>query len=136
MKNKKESEVESMENYVLSEIKTNGSKFTRSKVVVVVVFLFVFISAFIGACSDVEYETTQVFTSPSGNKEVTVKFDYVSSPYVFYEGEMIFKTDKPGFEETVAWNVEWISEDEIRLYVASPQKEKYSNDNYYIKLDH
>lgn len=136
MNKKKVSEVESMEKDVLSEIKTKGSKLTRSKAVVLVVFLFVFASAFIGACSDVEYESTQVFTSPSGNREVTVKCDYVSSPYVFYEGEMIFKTDKPGFAETVAWNVEWISEDEIRLYVASPQKEKYSNDNYLIKLEH
>lgn len=136
MNNKDVSEVKSMENDVLSEVKAKGSKFTRSKFVVLSVFLVVFAAAFIGACSDLEYESTQVFTSPSGNKEVTVKCDYVSSPYVFYDGEMIFQTDKPGFAETVAWNVEWISEDEIRLYVASPQKEKYSNDNYYIKLDH
>ena len=136
MNNNDISEVKSTDNDILSEVKTNGSKLTRSKFVVLVVFLFVFASAFIGACSDVEYESTQVFISPSGNKEVTVKCDYVSSPYVFYEGEMIFKTNKPGFAEKVAWNVEWISEDEIRLYVASPQKEKYSNDNYFIKLDH
>jgi|GEM_PF-5984126 len=136
MNNKDVSEVKSMENDVLSEVKTKGSKFTRSKFVVLSVFLVVFAAAFIGACSDLEYESTQVFTSPSGNKEVTVKCDYVSSPYVFYDGEMIFQTDKPGFAETVAWDVEWISEDEIRLYVVAPQKEKYSNDNYYIKLDH
>lgn len=136
MNNKDVSEVKSMENDVLSEAKTKGSKFTRSKFVVLSVFLVVFAAAFIGACSDLEYESTQVFTSPSGNKEVTVKCDYVSSPYVFYDGEMIFQTDKPGFAETVAWDVEWISEDEIRLYVVAPQKEKYSNDNYYIKLDH
>ena len=136
MNNKDVSEVKSMENDVLSEVKAKGSKCTRSKFVVLSVFLVVFAAAFIGACSDLEYESTQVFTSPSGNKEVTVKCDYVSSPYVFYDGEMIFQTDKPGFAETVAWDVEWISEDEIRLYVASPQKEKYSNDNYYIKLDH
>ena len=136
MNNKDVSEVKSMENDVLSEVKTKGSKFTRSKFVVLSVFLVVFAAAFIGACSDLEYESTQVFTSHSGNKEVTVKCDYVSSPYVFYDGEMIFQTDKPGFAETVAWDVEWISEDEIRLYVVAPQKEKYSNDNYYIKLDH
>ena len=136
MNNKDVSEVKSMENDVLSEVKTKGSKFTRSKFVVLSVFLVAFAAAFIGACSDLEYESTQVFTSPSGNKEVTVKCDYVSSPYVFYDGEMIFQTDKPGFAETVAWDVEWISEDEIRLYVVAPQKEKYSNDNYYIKLDH
>lgn len=136
MNNKDVSEVKSMENDVLSEVKSKGSKFTRSKFVVLSVFLVVFAAAFIGACSDLEYESTQVFTSPSGNKEVTVKCDYVSSPYVFYDGEMIFQTDKPGFAETVAWDVEWISEDEIRLYVVAPQKEKYSNDNYYIKLDH
>lgn len=136
MNNKDVSEVKSMENDVLSEVKTKGSKFTRSKFVVLSVFLVVFAAAFIGACSDLEYESTQVFTSPSGNKEVTVKCDYVSSPYVFYDGEMIFQTDKPGFAETVAWDVEWISEDEIRLYVVAPRKEKYSNDNYYIKLDH
>lgn len=140
MNHKDISEVKSMENDVLNNALSNekikNSKLIKSKAVVLSVFLVVFAVAFIGACSDIEYEKTLVFTSPSGKKEVTVKCDYVSSPYVFYDGEMIFQTDKPGFAETVAWDVEWISEDEIRLYVASPQKEKYSNDNYYIKLDH
>ena len=140
MNHKDISEVKSMENDVLNNALSNekikNSKLIKSKAVVLSVFLVVFAVAFIGACSDIEYEKTLVFTSPSGEKKVTVKCDYVSSPYVFYEGEMIFQTDKPGFAETVAWDVEWISEDEIRLYVASPQKEKYSNDNYYIKLDH
>ena len=48
---------------------------------------------------------------------------------------MIFETGKSGFAETVGWNVEWISEDEIKLYVVSPQKEKYNKDVYYIRLD-
>ena len=66
MNNKDVSEVKSMENDVLSEVKSKGSKFTRSKFVVLSVFLVVFAAAFIGACSDLEYESTQVFTSPSG----------------------------------------------------------------------
>ena len=59
----------------------------------------------------------QTFESPFGDDEVTVRVDYLSCPDVFYEGKCIFKYDGPGFNETVYWDVEWLSEDEIRLYV-------------------
>ena len=105
------------------------------KKILVIVFLTMCILPIISACSDLEYETEQSFTSPSGKRTVTVKCDYVSRPFVFMDDEMIFETGKSGFAETVGWNVEWISEDEIKLYVVSPQKEKYNKDVYYIRLD-
>lgn len=40
--------------------------------------------------------------------------------------ECIFKYDGSGFSETVYWNVEWLSENEIRLYLDSYNEEDYS----------
>ena len=123
-----------MKNDKMKNDKMKKNKFIKSKLVVFIASLLVFMITFAASCSDIEYETTQDFTSPSGNRTITIKYDYVSRPFVFLDGEMIFETNKPGFMESVGWEVEWISDDEIRLYVASPQRDKYSNDNYYIKL--
>lgn len=73
----------------------------------------------------------QVFESPFGNDEVIVKVDYLSCPDVFYEGKCIFEHDGPGFNETVYWDVEWISEDEIRLYIPGY---RWTNEVYYIDI--
>lgn len=61
------------------------------------------------------YDTVTDIVSPSGEKTVTLMVDYVSRPYVFYGSECIFEFEETGFTETVYWNVEWLSEDEIKL---------------------
>ena len=47
----------------------------------------------------------------------TVEVDYLSRSNVLYEEKCIFEYDGAGFNETVYWDIEWISEDEIRIYV-------------------
>ena len=46
----------------------------------------------------------------------------------------IDETNKPGYNETVYFKVEWKSEDEIFLYIES-DNDKYSNEKYFIKID-
>ena len=77
-------------------------------------------------CNDVKYDKEFKSESPSGEKTVTVKVDHVSRPDVFYNDECIFEYSGSGFSETVYWNIEWISENEIRLYLNSYDGEDYS----------
>lgn len=95
-------------------------------------FILLVLLAFTG-CGSFKYESEEVFKSPSGNKAVTVKIDYVSRPDVFYNGKCIFKYDRSGFNETVPWDVKWNSEDEIELYLADGRA-KYENERYVIQI--
>ena len=79
---------------------------------------------FLSGC-EAGYENEYDYTSPSGEKTVTVKVDHVSRPDVYYNDECIFEYDRPGFTETVRWNVEWISENSIRLYLSGYDDEEY-----------
>ena len=65
---------------------------------------------------------------------VTILYDYVSRPYIFKDDTLVFETNKPGYNETVYFKVEWESEDEIFLYIES-DNDKYSNEKYFIKID-
>ena len=86
--------------------------------------------------SEIEYETSrdEVIYSPSGNYSITLRYDYVSRPYIFKDDTLVFETNKPGYNETVSFKVEWKSEDEIFLYIES-DNDKYSNEKYFIKID-
>lgn len=88
---------------------------------VVIFVLFIVASS----CDAIKYDQQFDSVSPSGTKTVTVKTDYVSRPDVYYNDECIFEYPKSGFNETVLWQVEWISEDEIRLYLNSYDDEDY-----------
>lgn len=91
----------------------------------IIVFTAAMMTSLVG-CNDVKYEKEYKSESPSGEKTVTVKVDYVSRPDIFYNDECIFKFDGSGFSETVYWNIEWISESEIRLYLDNYNGEDYS----------
>ena len=86
--------------------------------------------------SEIEYETSrdEVIYSPSGNYSITLRYDYVSRPYIFKDDTLVFEKNKPGYNETVYFKVEWKSEDEIFLYIES-DNDKYSNEKYFIKID-
>jgi hypothetical protein len=86
--------------------------------------------------SEIEYETSrdEVIYSPSGNYSITLRYDYVSRPYIFKDDTLVFETNKLGYNETVYFKVEWKSEDEIFLYIES-DNDKYSNEKYFIKID-
>lgn len=93
---------------------------------ILISFFIVFV-LFIVAVYIMEYTYDQDFDSisPSGNKKVTVKIDYISCPDVFYKGDCIFEYSKSGFNETVIWEVEWLSEDLIKLYAPAYDDEEY-----------
>lgn len=83
-----------------------------------------------------KYETSrdEVIKSPSGEYSITLRYDYVSRPYIFKDDKLIFETNKAGFNETVFFKVEWLSENELLLYL-DMGKEKYKNDKYYITIN-
>ena len=88
----------------------------------------------LAGCSSLEYPKEATFKSPSGDKKVVVKQDWVCRPDVYYGKECIFEYDRQGFMEEVVWEVEWVSEDEIILYLASPRNKKYADERYTIEL--
>ena len=54
-------------------------------------------------------------TSPNGENTITIKYDFVSRPSVFYKGECIWEYPGRGFNEEVFFDVEWIDDDTIKL---------------------
>ena len=56
--------------------------------------------------SEIEYETSrdEVIYSPSGNYSITLRYDYVSRPYIFKDDTLVFETNKPGYNETLRLN--------------------------------
>lgn len=65
------------------------------------------------------YAEKEVFTSPQGSNTIIVKYDFVSRPDVFKKGllwdKKIWSYPKGGFMETVRFDVEWLSENQICL---------------------
>lgn len=85
---------------------------------------------------DIKYETSrdEIIQSPSGEYSITLRYDYLSRPYIFKDNKLIFETNRPGFNETVYYKVKWESENEIFLYY-DLDNEKYKDDNYHIRID-
>jgi len=110
------------------------------KIVYIVSILVLLISGLflLTGCSikDLKYETSRdkIIYSPSGEYYITLRYDYVSRPYIFKDNKLIFKTNRPGFTETVDFEVEWKSENEIFLYYHL-NNEKYKDDRYNIIIN-
>ena len=101
-----------------------------------IIILFVSCLVLLTGCDDIEYDTSRdkEIKSPSGEYTILLRYDYVSRPFLFKDGEMIFETNKPGFNENVFFEVEWVSENDLILYINS-SKEKYKNDRYEVHID-
>ena len=69
------------------------------------------------------------FISPTGQTKVLLRYDFVSRPFLFYNGELIFSYERSGFMENVFFDIEWISEMKVRLYT-----EQY-DEEYFITLE-
>ena len=84
----------------------------------------------------IKYETSRdkIIYSPSGDYYITLRYDYVSRPYIFKDNKLIFETNRPGFTQTVDFEVEWKSENEILLYYDLDDK-KYKDDIYDIIIN-
>lgn len=87
-------------------------------------------------CSDFQYDTDRdrVITSPDKSYSLLLRYDYVSRPSIFKDGELIYEYKGSGFMESVGFNIKWVSDDEILLYLESPKKEKYKNEQFYINV--
>ncbi len=79
-------------------------------------------------------ERDEDFTSPEGTHTVTVQYDFVSRPGVYYNGQKIFDYEKPGFNEEAVFYVEWLSEDEFLLKYDDPSHDGKYAEEYTIKL--
>ena len=87
--------------------------------------LICFIACSLVACSN----RTEKYTSPDGNIKITVKYDFVSRPSVFYKGDRIWKYPGRGFNEEAFFEVTWIDNDTIRLAYDDPSHNgKYSEE--------
>lgn len=106
-------------------------------IVLILVLLISGLSLLTGCSNDkIKYETSrdQIFKSPNGKYTITLRYDKMSRPYIFKDNKLIFKTNKPGFNEMVYFKVKWESENEILLYI-DMDSEKYKNDKYYIRIN-
>ena len=116
----------------------NKKTIIKNKINFVAIVLFLFSMLFVlTGCADLVYDTSRdtVIESPDKSYSVTIRYDYVSRPDLYIDGEKIFEYDGSGFMESVGWNIEWLSEKEILLYIQSPQKEKYSKEKYKIVIE-
>ena len=87
-------------------------------------------------CDDLKFDTNRdrVIESPDKSYSLTLRYDYVSRPFIFKDGELIYEYEGNGFAESVGFEIEWIDDNKILLYLASPQKEKYSKERYIINI--
>ncbi len=75
---------------------------------------------------------TEQITSPSGQTTITLKYDWMSRPFVFYKGKKVFEYNGSAFMESVYFKVQWVSETEIILYL---DMAKYKDEYYSIVLE-
>ena len=100
------------------------------KIVSVTILLIGFVKCGLYFKNDFGYDTRdKEFISPTGQTKVLLRYDFVSRPFLFYNGELIFSYKGAGFMESVFFDIEWITEMEIRLYT-----EKY-DEEYFITLE-
>ena len=102
------------------------------------ILLFLGSALFIlSGCANLKYDTDrdEVIQSPDESYSLTIRYDYVSRPDIYKDGKRIFEYSGSGFMENVYWDIEWVSDNEIMLYIKSPQRKKYNNEKYYITFD-
>lgn len=111
----------------------------KKKLVIALIVIILIIGLFLlfrTINDNLKYDTSRdkVIKSPSGKYSITLRYDYVSRPYIFRNNKLIFETKKGGFNEDVFFEVEWQSENEILLYI-DEHKTKYKDDRYYITIE-
>ena len=103
---------------------------------IIIIFIISSLIFILTGCSNLEYDTSRdkVIMSPDNSYSLTIRYDHVSRPFIFKDGKLIYEYEGPGFMESVGFNIKWVSDDEILLYLESPQKEKYAKEKFYIKI--
>ena len=78
----------------------------------------------------------EVFTSPGGTNTIVVRYDLVCRPTIYQKrvlwNKEIWNYPNSGFMETVHFNVEWLSETEIR-FTYDDVRDKYEEE-YFIRI--
>lgn len=76
-------------------------------------------------------QDSQEFTSPESTNTIIVEYDFVSRPTIYkktwYGKSKIWQYEGTGFMETVYFDVEWLSEDEI-LVSYDDSNDKYDEE--------
>ena len=87
------------------------------KYTVIIVLLLIAVLGIRSCMNFITYDDrTTYFTSPDEKTVLTLKYDYVSRPFLFYNDELIFEYSRNGFAETIFFEIEWLSERKIRLF--------------------
>lgn len=86
--------------------------FCASVLLLFAIFLF-------RGCRSFGYDFELSYTSPQGTNTILVKYDFVSRPTIFKQevllDKKIWEYPGSGFMETVIFDVEWLSECQIRF---------------------
>ena len=81
-----------------------------------------------------EGDRKEVYESPGGTNEITVRYDFVSRPYIIYKGEKIWEYQGSGYNEEVFWDVIWESEDTFSFKYDDPTHDGMYAEEYEITL--
>lgn len=88
----------------------------RAILIVAVLLILFFVGASLFVSSLKEHDT---FVSPEKTNTIIVEYDFVSRPTVYKKNllgkEKIWEYEGTGFNETVRFDIEWISEDQFRI---------------------
>ena len=68
----------------------------KKKLVVASIVIILIIELFRTIEDNLKYDTSRdkVIKSPSGKHSITLRYDYVSRPYIFKNNKLIFETNK------------------------------------------
>lgn len=92
-------------------------RYTNYMIVIVIVLIIIFL--FQSCCRIFANTEQEIFTSPKGTNTIIVEYDFVCRPTIYKKGlfwkEKIWHYSGSGFMETVHFDVEWLSEDQIRF---------------------
>lgn len=78
----------------------------------------------------------EIFTSPQGTNTIIVQYDFMSRPTVYKKrllwDKELWEYPGSGFMETVHFNIEWLSEDKIRI--SYDDKNDEYNEEFIIEI--
>ncbi len=119
-----------MKNSVKKNLKKLFIEFLISSIIVLGIFVY-----FILKKDNYKFDKNRdkIIYSPSGDYYITLRYDFLSRPYIFKDGNLIFETKRPGFNETIDYDFEWQSEHRLYLYIDG-DKERYKYDSHIVVI--
>lgn len=102
--------------YIMLQRKRKN-KWRKCSILLVTLFLLICL------CQKCSYALSvserEIYTSPQGTNTIIVEYDHVCRPYVYrktwFGKKHIWTYPGGGFMETVSFELEWLSEDKIRM---------------------